>query len=405
MGMGEMSARHAANVEDLRRMAIAYLPLFLSEFVETGGGSGGAIKRNIDAFDRHMFITKSIVDVSTMVSEREILGRRYAKPFGFSAVANLGLFCRNSRGDADLILAEIAATENVPYILSNHSTNSIEQVAKIAPNNLWVQLYPVTEDRITDSLIGRARDAGVQVLVLTVDFPIANRSETATRRGVSYATGADWKRWPSILADVACHPLWALNYLRSGGMPKMGSFEQYVPKGSSGIALGEFLTRIWPKNLLWGDIERIRRLWPGKLVLKGLCDPDEVVRAREIGADAVTISNHGGNKLDCMPAAIDLLAMVRPIVGPSFPLFTDGGIRRGSDVLTALALGADFCFFGRPALYGLAAGGRIGARRVFEILSEELRYTQAMVGCPDCNAIDCGAVVDGEQIRSKAKRV
>jgi L-lactate dehydrogenase (cytochrome)/(S)-mandelate dehydrogenase len=381
------------------------LPLFLSEFVETGGGSGLCIRRNIDAFDRHMFVTKSILDVSALRSDKEVLGRTYSKPFGFSAVANLSLFCRNRRRDADLILAEIANKENVPYILSNHSTNSIEEVAKIAPDNVWAQLYPVTEDRITDSLIGRARDAGIKVLVVTVDFPIQNRSETARRRGVSYAAGADWKRWPSILADIARHPRWALNYGLGGGMPKMGSFEQYVPKGSSGVAIGEYLGRIWPKNLLWGDIERIRRLWPGKLVLKGLCDPDEVVRARDAGADAVTISNHGGNKLDCVPAALDLLAMARPIVGPSFPLFVDGGIRRGSDILTALALGADFCFVGRPALYGLAAGGRVGARRVFDILSEELRYTQAMVGCRDCKSIGRDAIADSEQIRSKTRRV
>ncbi|MGE0649291.1 MAG: alpha-hydroxy acid oxidase [Alphaproteobacteria bacterium] len=385
-------------------MAISYLPLFLSEFVETGGGSGLCIRRNIDAFDRHMFITKSIVDVSTVASDKEVLGRKYARPFGFSAVANLSLFCRNSRRNADLILAEIAHKENVPYILSNHSTNSIEEVTRVAPDNIWVQLYPVTEDRVTSSLIGRAHDAGVKVLVVTVDFPIQNRSETARRRGVSYATGADWKRWPSILADLARHPRWAVNYLLAGGMPRMGSFEQYAPNGSSGVALGAYLGRIWPKNLLWGDIERIRKQWPGKLVLKGLCHPDEVVRAREAGADAVTISNHGGNKLDCVPAAIDLLSMVRPIIGPSFPLFTDGGIRRGADILTALALGADFCFVGRPALYGLAAGGSTGARRVFDILSEELRYTQAMTGCLDCNSIERDAVMDSEQIRSKTKR-
>lgn len=397
-----MNARWAANIEDLRQASISYLPLFLSEFVETGGGSGLCIRRNIDAFDRYMFITKSIVDVSTVTSDKEVFGHKYSRPFGFSAVANLGLFCKNSSKNADLILAEVAKKENVPYILSNHSTNSIEDVSKIAPNHVWVQLYPVTEDRITDSLIGRAHHAGVKVLVVTVDFPVPNRSETARRRGVSYATGADWTRWPSILADLARHPRWALNYTLAGGMPKMGSFEQYAPKGSSGVALGELLNRIWPKNLQWDDIERIRKLWPGKLVLKGLCDPDEVVRAREVGADAVTISNHGGNKLDCVPAAIDLLSMVRPIIGPSFPLFVDGGIRRGSDVLTALALGADFCFLGRPALYGLAAGGRVGARRVFDILSEELRYTQAMVGCRDCKSIERDAVMDGEQIRSKA---
>jgi len=394
-----MNAKWAANIEDLRRIAISYLPLFLSEFVETGGGSGLCIRRNIEAFDRYSFLTRSIVDVSTLSSDTKIFGHRYAKPFGFSAVANLGLFCRTP-GQADLILAETAKRENVPYILSNHSTNSIEEVARIAPDHVWAQLYPVTEDRITDSLIGRARDAGLKVLVLTVDFPIANRSETARRRGVSYATGADWSRWPSILADLLRHPRWTMNYLRSGGMPRMGSFVEYLPKGSSGVALGELLCRIWPKNLSWGDIERIRKSWPGRLVLKGLCDPDEVIRARAVGADAVTVSNHGGNKLDCLPASLDLLAMVRAAVGPTFPLFLDGGIRRGSDILTALALGADFCFMGRPALYGLAAGGRVGAQRVFDILSDELRYTQAMVGCPDCKSIDRNAIMDREQIRS-----
>jgi isopentenyl diphosphate isomerase/L-lactate dehydrogenase-like FMN-dependent dehydrogenase len=146
------------------------------------------------------------------------------------------------------------------------------------------------------------------------------------------------------------------------------------------LGVTKFFDGIWPLNLVWSDLERIRRQWSGKLVIKGLLHPHDVARAFSIGADAVTISNHGGNKLDCIPASIDMLASTKPALALGAMIFLDSGIRKGSDVLTALALGSDFCFVGRAALFGAAAGGAPGVRRVIEILASEIKYTLAMIG-------------------------
>lgn len=167
----------------------------------------------------------------------------------------------------------------------------------------------------------------------------------------------------------------------------MEGWARYAPTGSDRAQVARYVDSIWPSKLLWSDLERIRREWPGKLVIKGLLHPADVLSAVGIGADAVTISNHGGNKLDCIPASVDMLAEARPRLAPDATVFLDSGIRKGSDVLTAIALGAKFCFVGRAMLFGLAADGARGARRVIEILTSEIRYVQPMIGVSNCDQL------------------
>jgi L-lactate dehydrogenase (cytochrome)/(S)-mandelate dehydrogenase len=366
----------AVTIEDLRQLALRRLPGFIGRYVEQAAGDGGGVKRNVGAFRNYQLIPRALVDVTPVDTTTELFGRKYASLFGVSAVGTGGIYHRHF----DEILAETARDANLPYILSGSGTASIETVSRISPDHTWFQLYAAKTDALTDHMIGRAKDAGVKVLVLTVDYPVAPRSEVIARTGVSLATGPTLRSFPRLFFDALRHPYWAAEYLR-GGTPKLESWAQYAPPGSSTQQVSRYYIDNWVRNSTWRDLDRVRKLWTGALVVKGLVHPDDALRAVQAGADAVTISNHGGNKLDCMQASLESLAAARKAVGPGVRLFMDGGIRRGSDIAVAKALGADHCFIGRATIYGTAAGGRRGAQRAVDILQNDLTYTMAMIGC------------------------
>ena len=367
----------AINIEDLRRMAMRRLPYFIRAYVETGAGDGGGVRRNIDAFRRYQFVPRSLTGVREVDTGNELFGRKYASSFGISAVGTTGIYRRH----ADIYLAEAAQNANIPFILSGAATSSLQDVIKAAPTNTWYQLYVARQQAITDRMIGRAQDAGIKVLVYTVDYPVVNRSEIIARTGISLGSGPTLKTFPGLFFDALRHPSWTAEYLRYGGLPKLESWTEFVPPGTSAKELARFYYANWHSTPTWEELDRVRRAWPGPLVVKGIVHPDDVVRAVQAGADAVTISNHGGNKLDCMQGALDALAAVRSVVGPDVKLFFDGGIRRGSDVIVANALGAAHSFVGRATLYGVMAGGLAGAKRALSILQTDLEHTMAMIGC------------------------
>ena len=366
----------ALTIDDLRRQADRRLPSFLFDYVERGNGDGSSVTRNVAGFERYQMMPRGLTRVVPTDVGRTLFGRRYDLPFGMSAVGGMGIF----RPDAEAHLAAVARDCNIPFMLSGMSTRSIEDIARIAPEHVWCQLYASTKFDLTADMMNRARNAGVDVLAVSVDYPVPNQSDVPRRTGVSLVGGIDWRKTPSILADVLRHPRWTAAFLASGGVPALESWKPYAPPGSGVAGIPRFIATAWPPNLLWTDIERIRAHWPGKLVLKGLLHPDDVAEAYRRGADAVTVSNHGGNRLDVLPASIDCLAAARDAAPAGATLLFDGGIRRGSDVLKAVALGADFCFLGRAFLYAVSAGGRAGGMRAVEILRNELTYAQAMLG-------------------------
>ena len=371
------SLDRAASIEDLRRLALRRLPRFVGDYLEGGAGDGGTIRRNVDAFRQYRFVPRALTAATPVDTGTELFGRHYASPFGISAVGIAGIYRRH----ADELLAQAARDANIPFILSGASMASIETICRIAPDHTWYQLYGAHRPDVTDDMLARARDAGVKVLVYTVDYPLAPRSEVATRSGISMATGPSLRTFPRTLLDALRHPFWTAEYLRGGGLPMLESWKPYAPPGSSAKQVAAYYVQNWSNAQTWRDLDRIRAFWNGPLVVKGLVQADDVTRAIEGGADAVTISNHGGNKLDCMRATLDALAQMRPALDNGVRLFFDGGIRRGSDLFVAKALGADFCFTGRATIYGVAAGGLRGAQRAIDILQSDLSYTMAMTGC------------------------
>ncbi len=377
------NARRAITIADLRDMARRRLPEFAFVPMETGSGDGAGPVRNVQAFREHLFDAKALVDVKVIDQGVRIFGQSYASPFGISAVGYAG----NLRRHADQYLAEAAAEANIPFMLSGGSTASIEEIARIAPNHVWQQLYAARDPNITEHFVGRARDAGVTVLVYTVDSPVPPRNDWLARSGIALPATVRPDAWPYIVWQALTHPGWTSDIMRNGGLPRMESWAPYAMPGSGTAAVARVFQQQIPNVQTWSEVERIRRLWPGNLVIKGLVNGQDARRARDLGADAVTVSNHGGNKLDCMAAALDVLPETVAAVDGSMPLFFDGGIRRGSDILVAKALGANFSFVARATLYGVIAGGLPGASRAIAILREEIARTLAQIGCPSIAAV------------------
>jgi (S)-mandelate dehydrogenase len=262
----------------------------------------------------------------------------------------------------------------------------MEEAAKIAPENTWYQLYAAREPKIAEAMVGRARDAGLAALVLTVDVPVRPRRERNIRNGFNNVRGG-WLQAlslkPAILAEALTHPFWIYEYLRHGGMPPLGNWQPYTANGADAQASVDFFNAQTPAMAqTWRDLENYRKWFPRALVVKGIMNPADALRAADIGVDGIIVSNHGGRQLDQAPASLDLVPAIKAAVGDRVTVMLDSGVRRGADILIALALGADFVFFGRPTLYGAVAGGLPGVRRAIDIFRTEIDTVMAQIGCP-----------------------
>jgi (S)-mandelate dehydrogenase len=373
-----MSLQSAITIEDLRRLAQRRLPDFLFAPMDAGAGEGAGSARNVRRLGDRLVIPRALVNVSSRTQSTSIFGREYASPFGISAIGYAGNFRRH----ADLLLAAAARAANVPFILSGASTSAIESVARVAPDHVWYQLYGARDRELTDDMVRRARDAGAGVLVFTVDFPVAPRVEKLLRSGVRPPAGVPVRSLPYVLWEMLKHPAWCLEFAMQGGPAKLESWQRYAKGGTSAAQIAKAYSAQVPSVQIWRDLEHLRSLWPGKLIIKGLLHPDDARQAMTLGVDGITVSNHGAVKLDALPATIDVLPGIAAAVDGRIPVLFDGGIRCGTHALVALCLGAQFCFVGRAALYGVSAAGRAGADRALQILRDEISQTLAMIGCP-----------------------
>jgi L-lactate dehydrogenase (cytochrome)/(S)-mandelate dehydrogenase len=380
-----MKLENAINIEDLHRMAKRKLPKIIFDFIEGGLEDERGLERNRNAFQKHLLLPRYLVDVSRRDQSATVFGHTYASPFGISPTGGAGLY----RRDGDLLLAEAAAEANIPFIMSGGSNASMEEAMRIAPNNTWFQLYAAKDHDLTDALIGRARDSGVGALVLTVDVPVHPKRERNWRNGFATVRNGGvmeaLKLKPSILLEAMTHPGWVFDYVKNGGAPTLGNWAPHVANGngagkSEAIRLGRSQTPASAQT--WRDLERYRRLFPRSLVVKGILNPADAIRAAEIGVDGIIVSNHGGRQLDQAPASLDALPAIKAAVGDKLTIMLDSGVRRGADILIAFCLGAQFVFFGRPTLYGAVVGGLPGVKRAIDIFREEIDLVMGQIGCP-----------------------
>jgi (S)-mandelate dehydrogenase len=364
-----MKACEAASIRELRDLAHRRLPKPVFELLDSGAGDGSGLRRNVDAFRSHQLVPRVLTEMTEPDQSTSLFGQRFSSPFGISATGMAGLFWPK----ADLLLAEAAAAANIPFMLSTCSTDSIAHVARIAPHHVWFQLYPAREQAVSAHMIARAREAAIGVLVVTVDWPIQPRFETPSIARRSSAL--------SSLIEGIRHPGWTWRYFRNGGRPRFANWAAYAPAGSGPAEILRYTATQWPCHQTWKDITRFRDLWPGKLVIKGIAHPDDARRARQIGVDGLVVSNHGGKASARFPATVEMLPAIKAAVGDTMAIMIDGGIEQGADIAVSRCLGADLAFFGRLTLYGAAAGGREGIKRVIDLLRQDISTLQSQLGC------------------------
>jgi (S)-mandelate dehydrogenase len=373
-----LTLEHAINIDDLRRMAKRRLPKIAYDFIEGGLEDERGIARNEDAFAAFNLVPRYGVDVASIGQSTTLFGRTYAGPLGIAPTGIAGLF----RPGADLMLAEAAKAANVPFIMSGSSTGLIEDLGRLAPEHGWYQLYIARDRKISEDMVRRVQDAGLSTLVITVDVPVNSKRERNLRNGFTRPLKMTMK----TKLEALRHPGWMAEYLRKG-MPLLCNWQRYAPPGSTTAEVADFVSEQTPVPVLWRDIENFRRMWPGKLVIKGVMHADDATRCAALGVDGIMVSNHGGRQLDKSPAPIEVLPAIAEAVGDKMTVMFDSGIRRGSDVIAALCLGAKYVFAGRATLYGTAAGGTAGAARALAIFKDEIGRTMMQIGAPDIRSL------------------
>ena len=370
----------AINIDDLKRMAKRRLPKIMFDFIEGGVEDETGLRTNANAFRDLRLVPRYYVDTSKREQKSEILGQTFASPFGIAPTGMAGAF----RQDAELFLSQAAKEANVPYLMSGASNASMEDGYKLAGQNLWYQIYGARDRGVATDLVKRATDLGLKTIAVTCDVPVASNRERNRRNGFVRPLKMTL---PTIL-EAMLHPAWVLNYYRNGSLPMLGNWKPYAAKDASpDDVAGLFASQTPDASQVWGDLEAIRRGWPGKLLLKGVMHPEDARIAMNMGVDGLIVSNHGARQLDMMPSPLDVLPMIRAAVGPDVPLLLDSGVRRGSDIVAALCMGADFVLTGRATLYGATAGGLEGVKKAVSILQREIDLVMGQLGALNLDAL------------------
>lgn len=360
-------------VEDLRRLARRRLPRMLFDYIEGGAETEASVRANLKAFADVMLRPQVLVDVSSRSLAANVAGSELALPILLSPVGLAGV----AGPEAEVWAARAAASRGTVSVVSTASSVSLEKVSVSVDRPQWFQLYPWGDRPAVEAMIGRARRCGYDVMVVTVDVPVTGGRERDARNGMTIPPRPS----PGNVIDLALHPRW-LTRLALG--PRI-NFANLIEPGSRKnglVTLAQRHAALINPSHTWTDLRWMRDLWPGKVVAKGITNAPDALRAVEVGCDGVLVSNHGGRQLDHVPGTLQILPEVVAAVGDRVSVLLDGGIRRGTDIVKALALGADAVMVGRPWLYGAAALGQKGVQRAIDILADELDRTLTLMGKP-----------------------
>jgi L-lactate dehydrogenase (cytochrome) len=374
-----MSLRTVTCIEDLRQVARRKVPRAFFDYAEAGSYSQETLRANRDDLARIKLHQRVLVDVSQRNLATTIIGEPARLPL---ALAPIGL-CGMQRGDGEILACRAAQAAGIPFTLSTMSICSIEDVAQAVAKPFWFQLYVMKDRGFIRALIERAAAAKCSALVLTVDLQVLGQRHCDIRNGMTVP--------PEIrlgnLIDIATKPTWALSIL-NGRRKTFGNLAGHVRGMENVTSLAQWTASQFDPTLSWKDVEWVRSIWSGKLILKGILDVEDAKTAARTGASALVVSNHGGRQLDGAPSSISALPKIVEAVGSQIEVMFDGGIRSGQDVLRALALGARSCMIGRAYIYGLGAGGEDGVAKAIEILAKELDVSMALTGTKSVRDVD-----------------
>ncbi len=372
-------AQHCYAIEDLRRLAARRLPRAVFDFFDGGAEDERALAGNRGAFDTLRLAPRVLVDVEQASTACRWLGSPAAMPAAIAPTGAAGFGWRT----ADLALARAAARLGIPYTLSSSATTALETVAEQAPGRLWFQAYVLRNQPFFWSLVGRAQAAGYEARVITVDLPVGGKRERDFHNHFSIP----FRFSPRNLLDFASRPRWAMDMLVRG-MPVMENLRGLELAAQSATEIASSVGRSYDPAFDWSRLAQVRDRWPRRLIVKGVCRGDDAARLVDLGVDAIVVSNHGGRQLDLALPTLHALPEVVASVAGRVPVLLDGGIRRGGDIATALALGSQGVLLGRATLYGAIAAGDAGAWRALEILHDELLRTMRLCGACTVEQLD-----------------
>jgi (S)-mandelate dehydrogenase len=365
--------RKAISIEELRVVARRRVPNFALEYVLGGAEEEKTLHWNTEALRSIRFVPNTLVDTSTRSQQMNVFGDEINSPLIIAPTGLNGMLHHH----ADLALARAAKDHNIPFCLSTVSNVSLEDVATKVGGRLWMQLYVMTEREITHEILKRAEQANYEALVFTTDANVFGNREWDKR---NYRAPA--KLTLRNLIDVSRHPRWIFDVLVPHGVPRFENIVDFMPPeaktAKGGVAI---FPKLFAPDISWNEVEWLREKWPRKLILKGILNTADALHAQELGCDGVILSNHGGRQLDSCVAPIEVLPEIVEAVGKNMTIIVDSGFRRGTDVLKAIALGADAVMIGRATLFGVAAGGYEGVKHALTILTTEIDRALGQLGC------------------------
>ncbi len=382
-----------ACIEDLRLLARRKVPKAFFDYAESGSYNEETLRANRADLEKIRLRQRVLVDVSQRSLATTIVGQKVAAPFVLSPIGLLGM----QHGDGEILAANAANDAGIPFTLSTMSICSIEQVAQATRKPFWFQLYVIRDREFSKDLIERAKAANCNALVLTVDLQVLGQRHRDIRNGMTVPPEF---RFANVV-DIARKPAWLWSVIKSRSKT-FGNLAGHVKGMESVNSLAQWTNEQFDPALNWKDIEWIKKVWPGKLIIKGILDPGDAKIAVKLGADAIVVSNHGGRQLDGASSSIAALPAVADAVGGETEVLFDGGIRTGSDLMRALALGARACLVGRAYVWGLGAMGQAGVTKAIDILNNELSVTMALCGVNKLSDIDRHVLVDGGPAEPKS---
>ena len=360
-------------IDDAIRLSKKRLPKLVFDFIDGASGDDKLAEINSKALDQIRLEPKVFRNVENRNLSKKIFDFHFDYPFGFAPMGMTNL----SWPEADKMIAKESAYNNIPTCVSMASSTTLEDMFTFSEGHSWMQIYIFQSEEFIMELLKRAENIGYKVLILTVDVPILSRRARDDRNGFGYP----FKIGPKQFLDFALHPQWSLTTLFKGAPQPMN----YVTSKSG----DQIFRRKESRGATdWNTLKRVREAWKGKLIIKGVMNSEDALKIKEAGADAIQVSNHGGRQLDSATASINALPLIRKALGDDFPILFDSGIRSGSDILRALALGANFVMFGRPLMYAIGADGARGLRRIINLIKEELSTNLGLVGLTDINEVD-----------------
>lgn len=367
-------------VKDYRELARRRLARFAFDYLEGGAEDGRTLARNLASWQALLFRPRALQDVAEVDAGIELFGREQSLPLLVGPTGLNGLYwpC------AEEALARAARDAGVPFVMSTASTSLLEDVRAASDGALWLQLYVQKDRGIAEKMMARAREAGFHALMLTVDTMVHGKRDHDVRNG--FRMPVPWT--PRLLGDLLMHPRWCVRMLRQGGSPQLVNLAR-----SAGMTLdlgrqAAVMSRQMDMSLTWSDLAWVRRHWPGPVIVKGILEAEDARAAVAHGADGIVVSNHGGRQLESAPSALERLPAVMEAAAGRLAVFMDGGVRRGSDIAKAVALGAKAVLLGRAPLYGLAARGPRGAAEVLTILRGEFETTLRLLGVSAARRLD-----------------